>query len=126
MPACELVQTVRGRSSAARWRAVSVQTGYAVGILVALTVTGWLAGAALGFVIDLTATSPELAEARRVALSTQLKSVAWSWTAWIGAATLAAVVVAPALLSLALNLYDRRRVSEEKAAKAVGLPDPVA
>lgn len=42
MPFFELIQLLRGRSSAARWRCVAAQTGMAAAILATLGLTAWV------------------------------------------------------------------------------------
>ncbi len=41
MPFFELLQTVRGRSSLARWKLVLRQTAIALGVVVAVVITAW-------------------------------------------------------------------------------------
>lgn len=118
MPALELIQTVRGRSSRQRWRVAGIQAGYAVGILAALAGSGWLLVAGCGWIIDLVSESPALAAARRDAVMQRMASVAWSWVAWMSALTLFTVILLPALLAWVLSLYDRRQA---KNARSTGL-----
>lgn len=112
MPVCELIQTVRGRSSWLRWRGVSIQTGLAVGILAALAGGGWLLTAGCGWIIDLVSESSVQAEVRRQAVLERLASVTWSWMAWLSTLTLLAVILLPSLLAWGVALYGRRQGKE--------------
>ena len=47
MPAVELLRTIRGRSTIARWRLVAHQVLLALGILLVLWATGWMLNHAL-------------------------------------------------------------------------------
>jgi hypothetical protein len=109
MPLVELVQTCRGRSSAARWKAAWLQAGHAAGILAALAGSAWLLAAGSGWVIDSISTSSEQADQRRQALTQRMDSLSWSWIAWVSALVLAMVILLPALLAWALRLHERRR-----------------
>lgn len=109
MPALELVQTCRRRSSPQRWRVVGIQAGHAIGILAALAGLGWLLVAGCGWVIDVVSESTAMATARRDALMQSMASVSWSWVAWLSALTLFTVILLPAMLAWVLCLHDRRR-----------------
>jgi hypothetical protein len=107
MPLCELVQTVRGRSSWARWRVAGVQAGYSVGILGALAGGGWLVHAIFIWTINIMSDSPEAAAARRQAVAHQMEVIGWTWMAWISALTLLTVILLPAMLAWGFSLRDR-------------------
>lgn len=109
MPAVELVQTFRGRSSLARWRAVGTQAGYSVGIIAALFGMGWLLVAGIGWLDSVISFSPTVGAAQRNSIVSRMLSVSWPWLVWISTLMLLTAIVLPAILAWGLSVHERRR-----------------
>jgi len=108
MPVCELARTIRGRGDRQRWGKVGLQVGHAVGILLALAGSGWLALVAIGR-----------------AVSRQGAGSTWQWLTALSILTLLVVVLLPSLLAVGLVVRKRfQAAGKPTSGSAANQGDP--
>ena len=111
MPLFELIQLLRGRSNAARWRCVAAQTGMATAIVAALWATAWVLSRFL----------PAWILAKLHLAARQVNGLFGVTPTLLTLATLGGVILAVELLSLTLQFAERFHILKAPSARADGL-----